>query len=228
MNNNSMEIVKKHFSEDCYIKEMLGRNILGLKKWEKIVVEKYFKNKGSKILDIGCGTGREAFSLAKIGYNITGIDISVKEINIAKEESQKQNLNIDFKLCNGINLEFDDNFFGYSIIWAQTMGNIYTKKNRTKLLNENKRVLKDNGILCFSTHDYDFIISHFKKYTKGNRFYPYINSKCYWKLFTINEIREMVEESGFNILFCGKSKELVNTDETDVLVCICEKRQHCI
>ena len=218
----SIKIVKNHFSENSYIKEMHDRNKFGLKNWEKEVVEKYFNINKGKILNIGCGPGREAISLAKIGFDVVGTDISEKEIDIAKEESIKQNLNIEFKLCDGINLNFDNKYFNYSIIWAQTMGNIYLKKNRIKILKENKRILKDDGILCFSTHDYEFIKTNYKKYTKGSKFFPYKESKCYWKLFTLDEIKEMVKNVEFEIIFCGKASELIDIDDTNVLICICK------
>jgi 2-polyprenyl-3-methyl-5-hydroxy-6-metoxy-1,4-benzoquinol methylase len=41
---------------------------------------------GNKILDIGCGTDREAMALAKFGYKVFGTDISEKEIELVKEE----------------------------------------------------------------------------------------------------------------------------------------------
>lgn len=47
----------------------------GLKIWEKSVAENYFV-KGSHILDIGCGVGREAFVLYDLGFSISGADIS--------------------------------------------------------------------------------------------------------------------------------------------------------
>jgi ubiquinone/menaquinone biosynthesis C-methylase UbiE len=217
------DIVKIHFTEDTYVKEMFDRNNLGFRDWEEIIVDKHFvRNKGN-VLDIGCGTGRESIALTKLGYKVFGIDISEKEIKIAKEEAQNEKLEINYKLCNGMDLEFDDEYFDYSIIWAQTFGNIYTKKNRIKMLMENKRVLKKDGILCFSTHDYDFVKTNYKQYTKGKKFYPYSNSKCYWILFTIEEIIKEINETGLNIAFCGKSKELGNNIDIDVLVCVCRK-----
>jgi ubiquinone/menaquinone biosynthesis C-methylase UbiE len=218
-----MNPVKKHFSEDNYINEMFNRNILGLRDWEKIVVEKYFVNGRDRILDIGCGTGREAMALAKLGYKVYAIDISEKEIDIAKREAHKDNLKIEYKLCNGIDLEFENDYFDYSIIWAQTLGNIYIKKNRIKMLKDNKSILKKDGILCFSTHDHEFVKCNYKQFTKGYRFYPYLNSKCYWKLFTIDEIYKLINEVGFSIIFLGKSKELDKNIDIDVLICICKK-----
>jgi len=221
--DKSIDIVKNHFSENIYIKEMFDRNNLGLRDWENVIVEKYFVRNNGNLLDIGCGTGREAMALTKLGFKVFGIDISEKEIEIAKEETLKEILDINFELCNGIDLEFDNEYFDYSIIWAQTLGNIYTKKKRLKMLMENKRVLKKDGLLCFSTHDYDFVKNNYSQYTKGKRFYPYSNSECYWKLFTTEEIIKEINETGLKIEFCGKSKELGKNIDIDVLVCVCRK-----
>ena len=87
---------------------------------------------------------------------------------------------------------------------------------------ENKRILKNNGILCFSAHEYEFVKCNYKQFTKGQRFYPYLNSKCYWKLFTIDEINKLINEIGFSILFLGKSKELDKNIDIDVLICVCK------
>jgi len=34
------------------------------------------RDKSLKIIDIGCGTGRHSIELTKIGYSVTGIDLS--------------------------------------------------------------------------------------------------------------------------------------------------------
>ena len=45
------------------------------------------RDKSATILDIGCGTGRHAVELAKRGYNVTGIDLSVSQIDKARAKA---------------------------------------------------------------------------------------------------------------------------------------------
>ncbi len=53
--------------------------------------------KGLKILDIGCGGGLISEPMARLGGNVTGIDASLKNINIAKHHSKQNNLNINYQ-----------------------------------------------------------------------------------------------------------------------------------
>ena len=46
-----------------------------------------FFRKTNQILDIACGSGRHSIFLNSLGYQITGIDLSVKSIKAAKQLS---------------------------------------------------------------------------------------------------------------------------------------------
>ena len=48
----------------------------------------YFKNR-SNIIDVGCGKGRHALLLSRIGHNVTGIDLSESSISSAKRHESK-------------------------------------------------------------------------------------------------------------------------------------------
>ena len=73
-----------------YIKENII-NIYKLKKKIKPLT-------GINILDIGCGGGLLSEPMIKLGANVTGIDASIKNINIAKLHAKKNKLNINY-LC---------------------------------------------------------------------------------------------------------------------------------
>jgi 2-polyprenyl-3-methyl-5-hydroxy-6-metoxy-1,4-benzoquinol methylase len=54
----------------------------------KFIQDTYFKYADIKltaIVDIGCGTGRHSIEMAKLGYQVTGVDPSSDMIQIAKE-----------------------------------------------------------------------------------------------------------------------------------------------
>ena len=52
--------------------------------------------KNIKILDIGCGGGLLSEPMCRLGAEVTGIDASEKNINVAKLHSKKNNLEIDY------------------------------------------------------------------------------------------------------------------------------------
>ena len=57
----------------------------------KIVKEKKLLNENSKVLDIGCGTGRHLLEFSKITSHITGTDISSRMLDYAKEKLKNVN-----------------------------------------------------------------------------------------------------------------------------------------
>ncbi|GBD90656.1 cypemycin methyltransferase [bacterium BMS3Abin04] len=72
----------------------------------------------SKVLDVGCGTGRMDFLLAQESAKVIGIDLSSKNIKTAKEKLQKKNLdNIEFIHGSILDIKkFTDEPFDIAII----------------------------------------------------------------------------------------------------------------
>lgn len=58
-----------------------------------------------KALDIGMGQGRNSLFLARLGWNVTGVDISDKGIEAARQEAQKARLNINCVVADFANFE---------------------------------------------------------------------------------------------------------------------------
>ena len=52
--------------------------------------------KNIKILDVGCGGGLLSEPMCRLGAEVTGIDASEKNINVAKLHSKKNNLKINY------------------------------------------------------------------------------------------------------------------------------------
>ena len=54
-----------------------------------------------RILDIGCGMGRNAIYLAKCGFTVDAIDFSRTSINLAVDNAKAEHVNVNF-ICNSI------------------------------------------------------------------------------------------------------------------------------
>mgnify|MGYP001169100681 FL=1 len=66
--------------------------------------------KGIKILDIGCGGGLLSEPMARMGADVTGIDASEKNINVAKLHAEKNELKIKYYCSSPENFKTDDKF----------------------------------------------------------------------------------------------------------------------
>jgi len=49
-----------------------------------------------KVLDLCCGLGRISSEFARMGFNVTGVDITESFLNAAKEDAQYENLKIEY------------------------------------------------------------------------------------------------------------------------------------
>ena len=64
------------------------------------LIEEMDLPKGSRILDIGCGTGRHAIELAKHGYTVTGVDISSGMLTEAEVTARDEGVEIELVNSN--------------------------------------------------------------------------------------------------------------------------------
>ena len=76
----------------------------------KIDKNKKFPLKNLKILDIGCGGGLISEPMSRLGADVTGIDASDKNIEIAKLHAKKSKLNITYSNTVPENLELQNEF----------------------------------------------------------------------------------------------------------------------
>jgi tellurite methyltransferase len=58
--------------------------------------QKYPPEDGEKLLDIGCGEGRDSIFFSQNGYQVTGFDSSVEGIKKSTARADELNLSVDF------------------------------------------------------------------------------------------------------------------------------------
>ena len=118
-------------------------------------------NKETRILDIGCGTGRHSIELSKRGYYaITGIDLSESQLKRAKLKASSQNLNIVFQKQDARNLKFV-NEFGLVIMFCEgAFPLMETDEMNFQILRNAANALKPKGKLIFTTLNGLFPLFH--------------------------------------------------------------------
>jgi tellurite methyltransferase len=84
--------------------------------------------KKGKVLDLGCGQGRDAIALARLGYSLTGIDNSKVGIDQMNKIAKAENLNLDGKVADIFSF---DNFNEFDIILLDSMFH-FAKKDKEK------------------------------------------------------------------------------------------------
>jgi len=99
--------------------------------------------KGSRILDIGCGYARHAVYLAKMGYEVVGIDISDYLLNIARERVKEFGVKVDLVKKDMRALDYHEEFDGAYMFYT-TFGYFSEEENR-EVINRVSRALKLGG-----------------------------------------------------------------------------------
>ena len=106
--------------------------------------EEKYRLEDRMILDLGCGTGRNANYLAEKGNSVIGIEISKTALNLAKERARGLGVEVDYRLGDiGEPYNIEDNFV--DLVLDVTSSNSLNEDGREIYLNEVNRVLKKGG-----------------------------------------------------------------------------------
>jgi 2-polyprenyl-3-methyl-5-hydroxy-6-metoxy-1,4-benzoquinol methylase len=142
----------KKYDKECFAQGTVG---------ECDFIEKEINyNKETKILDIGCGTGRHSIELAKRGYTVVGIDLSESQLKCAKEKASEQNLKIDFQKHDARNLPFLHQFDLIIMLCEGSFPLMETDEMNFQILQNSSNALKPKGKLIFTTLNGLFPLFH--------------------------------------------------------------------
>lgn len=159
--------------------------------------------------EIGCGPGILGLNLAQMGYNVTGIDLSLKGLIVAKKLYRKMKTKGSFVCGDILNMPFQDN--SLNLIYGG--GVIEHFKDTQRALGEIYRVLAKEGS-AFLTVPYLSLGALIYRQRNGNipdipiigKIFEFLHVKIfkrkymtfgYEKSFTKNKLREIFLKAGF-------------------------------
>lgn len=134
-----------------YDKYYRTENLFGEPYPELIEFFAEYPGKG-KVLDLGCGQGRDALALARLGYTVTGIDNSQVGIDQMHEIAQAENLNLIGQV--GDIYAFDE-FYKFDIILIDSMFH-FAKKDKKKEIELVKKIvsqIKNESLIVVCIQD---------------------------------------------------------------------------
>lgn len=104
--------------------------------------------KNGKILDLGSGPGWLAIFLGKMGFRVTGLDISPGMVKVATKRAQKENSSAQFSVCDIEEKRLNDlvNQNEAVIIYDA----LHHCHHEEKVLKNAQRYLKDGGLLILA------------------------------------------------------------------------------
>jgi SAM-dependent methyltransferase len=103
-----------------------------------------------RVLELGCGPGRNAIYFAKQGCKVDAIDLSQESLDWAKERGSEENVEINFKKENIFKLEVEPD--SYDIVYDSGCLHHIPPHRRISYINLVEKALKPGGyfgLTCF-------------------------------------------------------------------------------
>lgn len=140
---------------------------------------------GSRVLDVGCGSGVVAEYLSERGLAVTGIDSSRKMLELARKTAPKAVFHrMDMKRIRFPPRSFDGIVSLYSIIHVP-------KEHHSSILKSFHRLLAPRGLLLISVGLGEYTG------TEDN----WLGGKMYWSHFGKETNLELIRRAGFNTIW---------------------------
>ena len=185
------------------------------------VIDKFNINKSDKILDLGCGEGRDSIYLLDNGYNVLAVDYSVNVINKCNELTNNKYIN-NFKQFDLIKDKLNDK---YKFIYSIAVLHMFVEDNhRNSFYKCIYNHLEEDGIaliICMGDGVKEYksnVEDAFKDTIRFNinskKEVKVVNTSCSIK--SIDNIKKEIENNELKILDISIVDDLPNFDK-----CIC-------
>jgi ubiquinone/menaquinone biosynthesis C-methylase UbiE len=174
--------------------------------WERLVKRYLPKDKDTKILDAGGGTGRMTLLLAKLGYQVTLSDLSPGMLDVARGKLQKEVLldRVEIKEANLASLPFHDETFDLVVC----LHSAFSYPDSLKAAKELTRVMKIGGKIIVDAHSRYWAVAHelnnnpelALKLLKSEANYSYDRHGDWLRAFSPEELKGLFEENGIKVI----------------------------
>ena len=190
----------------------------GLFTFDHQLLDEWFSKPG-RLLDLGCGTGRTMLEFGRRGYDVTGVDLSPRMLQICRSRLDEAGL-ADAKLIEAslADLPTDrlDPPYDYAACLFATLGFVTGRANRVGAVRQVASLLKPGGQYVFHVQNllynlptlhFPFIVTGLAKWLIGR---GEVGDQIFWRYrgawwvymhaFRPKEIVELVRDAGLELL----------------------------
>lgn len=182
----------------------------------RFIVENYKPEATSKLIELGCGNGRDSIYFNSEGYDVLGIDQAESEINFLEDQ---------FRKVDGLRFESGDfTDLGaratYDVVYSRFTLHSVTAEEQDRVINWAYDHLPSGGLFCIEVRGLKNEL--YKKGTKvSGEENAYIYEDHYRRFLNFTLLRQQLEQLGFSILLAEEEKgfsPFKNTNETFIRV----------
>ncbi len=116
-----------------------------------LVVDLLGLERGSRILDAGCGHGRHALELARRGFRVTGLDLSEPSLAIARRQAEDAGVEVEYVAGDARELSWEAEFDGAITLFSTILGYFEDESDDGRFLGALARALRPGGRLVLDT-----------------------------------------------------------------------------
>lgn len=105
---------------------------------------------GARVLDLACGHGRISVELARRGLRVTGLDLSPRSLELARDHAANAGLEIEFVQSDMRELRFEEEFDAVINVFT-AFGYFEDEAENQRVLERVERALKPGGAFLIDT-----------------------------------------------------------------------------
>jgi len=115
------------------------------------VLERLELEQGARVLDVACGHGRHSLELARRGFRVTGVDLSPRSIELAREAAASEGLDATFVERDARELDFYAEFDASINLFTSVLGYFDEEADNRRVVEAVARALRPGGSFLVDT-----------------------------------------------------------------------------
>lgn len=115
----------------------------------------------SRVLDLGCGSGRRTIELARRGHRVLGVDPDERALAVARASAKGEKLNVHFMKADTRAIPYRSEIDAV-VSLDGAFGQLSSDRDDLRCLEAARKALKPSGLLLLDTLNKEWLMRHFE------------------------------------------------------------------